>query len=220
MKRFTRYWKDEAFRIAVDEELAKAASAARGGGWITYGIYDEQRTDPNGEYPGLIIYVGQSKEFGKRAKKRMSDAGRATRRPTDRIDGALYDLMARGGVPRFILLDRAPDAIASFVSETNWTKALRRAGHPLLNQWMEQKFGGDDICRATVPHDWLWRLAVEDAIEAGIQVILRSKHEGAELVLDLHQFRPKELLRTVKKGALEMMTGRGDPATVRLAVAG
>jgi hypothetical protein len=218
VKRFTRYWRDREFRAAVDEEFARATVASAEGGWITYGIYDSLRPDPSGRYPGLIIYVGQTKEFSKRVRKRMSDAGRATTRPTDRIDGALYDLMKRGGVPRFLVLDRVTNAIDSFVSETNWAKQLRAEGYPLLNQWTEQRFGGLPIDRYTVPHDWLRRLAVEDALEAGIEIILRKKATGEEIMLDLLAFRPKELLRAVRSGALNRMKELGEAATVRLHV--
>jgi hypothetical protein len=218
VKRFTRYWRDREFRAAVDEEFARAALASAEGGWITYGIYDSLRPDPSGRYPGLIIYVGQTKEFSKRVRKRMSDAGRATARPTDRIDGALYDLMQRGGVPCFLVLDRVTNAIDSFVSETNWAKQLRAQGYPLLNQWTEQRFGGLPIDRYTVPHDWLRRLAVEDALEAGIDMVLRKKATGEEVMLDLSAFRPKEFLRAVRSAALQRMKELGEAATVRLHV--
>jgi hypothetical protein len=217
-KRFTRYYGDADFRAAVDREFALAAAETKLGGWITYGIYDAQRANPNSEYDGLFIYVGQSKEYGKRIRKRMSDAGRARWRPTDRIDGALYDLMNRGGIPRFQVLERVSDAVASFVSETNWAKRLKAKGHPLLNQWTEQRFGGLDIDRRTVPHDWLWRLAIEDALVAGIDMIIKIKETGDELVLDLSDFRPKELLRKVRSRALEKMRETGRAATIRLHV--
>lgn len=34
----------------------------------------------------------------------------------------MYDIMWRGGVPRFRVIERVDNAIASFVSETNWAQ--------------------------------------------------------------------------------------------------
>lgn len=217
-KRFTRYWSDPQFRAAVDREFDFADREAREGGWITYAIHDPTRPDPSGRYDSLIIYVGQSKEFAKRVRKRMRDAGTAVRRPLQQIDGALYDVMARGGVPRFRVLERVGDAIASFVSETNWAKRLTAEGYPLLNKWTEQKFGGLAISRSTVPHQWLWRLAVEDAIEAGLDVIVVNKDTGQDLVLNLTDIPPKTFLRDVKAGALEQLRSLGYSGSVRLYV--
>jgi hypothetical protein len=42
----------------------------------------------------------------------------------------MYDIMKRGGVPRFRVIERAEDAIASFVSETNWAQHYIALGHP------------------------------------------------------------------------------------------
>jgi hypothetical protein len=217
-KRFTQYWRDPEFRAAVDFEFEYADREGRLASWITYAIHDPTRPDPSGKRDSLIIYVGQSKEFAKRVRKRMRDAGTAVRRPLRQIDGALYDVMARGRVPQFRVLERVGDAVASFVSETNWAKRLKAEGYPLLNKWTEQKFGGLPITRSTVPHEWLWRLAVEDAIEAGLDIIIMNKDTGQDLVLDLADIPPKTLLRDVKAGALEQLRGLGHSGSVRLYV--
>lgn len=198
-KRFTRYFRDPDFRAAVDEQFALADSATEPGAFITYAIHDPTRPDHIGARPeGLIIYVGQSKEFRKRIRKRMRNAGTATSRPQDRIDGASYDIMARGGVPRFTVLDRVPTAIESLVSETNWSKRLRAQGYPLLNQWTEQKFAGTDIDRHTVPHDWLWPLTAADALGSGIDLIISHPETGAETIVDLAGVEPATRLRDLR----------------------
>ena len=156
-KAFTRYYRDPQFRAGVDEQFAMADAVTRPGVCITYAIHDPTRPDHiDGRAEGLVIYVGHTKEFQKRVRKRMRNAGTALRRPSDRIDGASYEIMARGGVPRFTVLEETDCVLDSLVSETNWSKKLRSQGYPLLNQWTEQKFVGDDIDRWTVPHEWLW----------------------------------------------------------------
>ena len=203
-KRFTRYFRDPDFRAAVDEQFALADAATEPGVFITYAIHDPTRPDHIGARPdGLILYVGQSKEFSKRIRKRMRNAGTATSRPPDRIDGASYDIMARGGVPRFTVLERVPTAIESLVSETNWTKRLRTQGYPLLNQWTEQKFAGKDIDRHTVPHDWLWPLTAADALGSGIDLIIRDPASGAETMVDLSNIEPATRLRDIRSKVKE-----------------
>ena len=97
----------------------------------------------------------------------------------------MYDIMRRGGVPRFRVIERADDAISSFVSETNWAQHYIARGYPLRNKWKEQSRPGEVMTRATVPHKWLWRLAVEDAIEAGFTIVATDKLSGKNLQLDL-----------------------------------
>jgi hypothetical protein len=198
-KSFTRYFRDPAFRAAVDRQFELADRATKQDCWITYAIHDPTTPDCVGESPeGPIIYVGQTKEFGRRVRKRMRAAGTAKQRPTDRIDGASYEIMRKGGVPTFTVLDRVPNAIESLVSETNWTKRLRKAGYRLLNQWTEQKFGGDEIDRRTVPHDWLWPLTASDAIGSRIDLIITDPADGESITADLATFPPNARLREIR----------------------
>lgn len=212
-KRFTRYFRDPQFRAAVDEQFARAEATHETGIWITYAIHDPTKPDRLGKPEGTIIYVGQSKEFPKRVRKRMRNAGTATNRPTDRIDGACYDIMMRGGVPRFTVLDRVSTAIDSLISETNWTKTLHEAGYRLLNQWTEQKFGGAHIDRYTVPHDWLWPMTVVDAIGSEIDLLISDPETAQELIADLTSFPPKTRLRDIR--AIMKMQGRRARLIVR-----
>ena len=209
MKRYTRYYFDPRFREAIDQEKARACREAELGGWITYAIHDPSRPDTVGDFNTLIIYVGQTKQFGVRVANRLRRAGMAVKRPTDRIDGALYDVMRRGAVPRFRVIERMPDAVDSFVSETNWAKQYLAAGYPIRNRWAEQRSGGRPINRESVPHAWLWRLAVEDALEARIDVAALDKATGEETVLDLEVWRPKDLLRTIRKQLVAHAKQRG-----------
>lgn len=116
------------------------------------------------------------------------------------------------------MIERASDAIASFVSETNWAKHYVAVGYPLLNKWTEQRFAGTPITRETVPHEWLWRLAVEDALEARFDLVVQDRVTGQDLVVDLQLFRPKELLRSVKKAVLERLHALGHEGQVSLVV--
>lgn len=194
---FTRYHRDPEFKAGVDEQFACADAATRPGICITYAIHDPTKPDHIGAHPdGLIIYVGQTKEFRKRIRKRMRDAGTAVRRPRDRIDGACYDIMARGGVPRFTVLEETSCVLDSLVSETNWAKLFLGRGYPLLNQWTEQKFGGDEIDRKTVPHDWLWPMTAADAIASNVDLILAEGPQ--EMMPDLTSFPPSMRLRDIR----------------------
>lgn len=203
MKRSTRYWQDPQFREAVDREKARATLEGEQSGWITYAIHDPTTPDYIGEFNTLIVYVGQSKIFASRVDRRLREAGTATRRPTSYVEGLMYDIMRRGGVPRFRVIERADDAIASFVSETNWAQHYIAQGYPLRNKWKEQTRPGETMTRETVPHKWLWRLAVEDAIEARFTIVAIDKLSGTNLKIDLAAERPKELLRAVRS-KLEM----------------
>lgn len=205
VKRFTRYWQDPEFRAAVDRELARAKLEGEQGGWVTYAIHDPTTPDHVGEFNTLIVYIGQSKEFASRVKRRLREAGTATRRPTSYVEGLMYDIMRRGGVPRFRVIERTPDAIDSFVSETNWAQHYAAQGYPLRNKWKEQKRPGEPMTRATVPHKWLWRLAVEDAIKARFTIVALDKSSGTSIEIDLSAERPKELLRTVRSNLEKRM---------------
>jgi hypothetical protein len=210
-KSFTRYYRDPQFRAEVDEQFAWADAAVAEGEWITYAIHNPTVADRIGQRPeGPIIYVGQSKEFPKRVRKRMRNAGTAVRRPTDRIDGACYDIMSNGRAPRFTVLEKTATAIDSLISETNWTKRLRAAGYTLLNQWTEQKFGGLEIERHTVPHDWLWPLTASDAVGSGIDLIVSDG--TLELVADMASFPPKTRLREIR----ELLKGQGKRARLHV----
>ncbi len=196
-KRFTRYFRDQAFKALVDEQFARAEAATKTGFCITYAIHDPTRPDHiEGSRDGLIIYVGQLKEFNRRVRKRMRDAGTAVRRPRDRIDGACYDVMVRGGVPRFSVLEETACVLDSLVSETNWSKRLRGKGYPLLNQWTEQKLAGLEIDRRTVPHDWLWPMTAADAVASRVDLIVSE--QAQEITPDLSTFPPNTRLREIR----------------------
>ncbi|WP_265569391.1 hypothetical protein [Sphingomicrobium nitratireducens] len=119
----------------IDRELARAQLESEKPGWITYAIHDPTTLDHVGQFNTLIVYVGQTKNFASRVKRRLREAGTATRRPTSYVEGLMYDIMRRGGVPRFRVIERAKDAIDSFVSETNWAQDYIAQGYPLRNKW-------------------------------------------------------------------------------------
>lgn len=218
MKRFTRYWQDAPFRGAIDREKARARLDGGQPGWITYAIHDPTTPDHIGEFNTLIIYIGQTKEYASRVDRRLREAGTATRRPTSYVEGLMYDIMRRGGVPRFRVIERADDAIASFVSETNWAQQYIAQGYPLRNKWKEQSLPSEAMTRATVPHKWLWRLAVEDAIEAGFTIVAIDKRSGKSIELDLSAERPKELLRVVRSELEIRMRELGAEPQLRLLI--
>jgi hypothetical protein len=71
------------------------------------------------------------------------------------------------------------------------------------------------MARATVPHKWLWRLAVENAIEAGFTIVATDKPSGKDLQLDLSAARPKELLRNVRTNLEKRMRELGAEPQLR-----
>ena len=203
MKGFTRYYRDPAFCAEVDQQFEMAKAATRPGIWITYAIHDPSEVDHIGNRPdGLIRYVGQSKQFGTRVRDRMASAGRATRHPTDRIDGLLYEIMSNNGpAPRWSVLDEVTTAIESFVSETNWTIRLRAQGYPLVNQWAEQRLGTLEIDRYGVPTKRLWPITAADAIGSDIDVVILDPATGEEIEFDLAALPPHTRLQKIKAHA-------------------
>ncbi|WP_126175019.1 hypothetical protein [Tsuneonella rigui] len=186
MKGFTRYYRDPDFKLQVDEQFALAREVTRPGVWITYAIHDPTEVDSvGGRAQGSIRYVGQTKNFGNRVKKRMSTAGRAVGRPTDNIDGLLWDVMSRGPAPRWSVLEEVGSAIESLVSETNWVIDLRAQGYPLVNQWSENKHGTQKVSRYNVDPKRLWQITTEDAIGSNVGLSVRDPVSGQEVHVDL-----------------------------------
>lgn len=157
VKSFNRYWQDPQFRAAVDREKARARIGGGQTGWITYAIHDPTTPDHVGDLNTLIVYVGQSKDFTSRVDRSLRNAGTATRRPTRYVEGLMYDIMRRGGLPRFRMVECGDDAVTSFVSETHWAQRYIAQGYQLRNKWKEQRQPGEMMARETVPQQWLWR---------------------------------------------------------------
>lgn len=218
MKHGTRYWQDAAFRGAVDREKARAKVESLQKGWVTYAIHDPTQRDPIGNFQTLIVYVGQSKDFASRVDRRMREAGTATRRPTTYVEGLMYDIMRKGAVPQFRVVERTGDGVASFVSETNWALRYFQEGYPLRNKWKEQSSAGLFMTRSTVPHKWLWRLAVEDALEAQFTIVATDKLAGNSVEIDLAMERPKELLTSLRGKLRARMLELGAEPRFRLLV--
>lgn len=82
-------------------------------------------------------------------------------------------------MPRFRVIERTDNGIASFVSDTDWAQHFIARGYPLRNKWKEQS----PSSRAAVPHKWFWRLAVEDAIEAGFTRTATDRLSGKSVKL-------------------------------------
>lgn len=202
MKGFTRYFRDPVFKAEVDRQLAQATVITRPKTWITYAIHDPSRIDDIDAHPdGPVVYVGQTKQFGIRVRDRMSSAGRAIKRPTDRIDGLLHDIMSRGPAPRWSVLEEVYSAIDSLVSETNWTIRLRAKGYSLVNQWAEHKVGTLEIDRYRVDPKRLWPITAEDALGSEIDVIIRDPASGEEVLVDLASLPPQTRLQIIKAHA-------------------
>jgi hypothetical protein len=218
LKRPTRYRSDSQFREAVDAELARAIQQTQAGGWITYAIQDPSKPDLFGDANGLLVYVGQSKEFGKRVRNWMRLAGSATTEPADEIAGFLYRIMASGFVPRFLVLDRTASALDSLVSEANHARRLVKNGYPLANKWKEHREDGPSFDRYSVPTKRLWDMTWEDASASRIQMVLICKEIGLTQIVDLSVWPPKMRLNQIRKHSLERAQKHGHRAIIRLKV--
>jgi hypothetical protein len=198
-KRFTRYYQDNRFRAAIDEQFAKADAIVQDGIWIIYAIHDPSKADEIGnEEDGPIIYVGLTKRFSKRIRQRMTAAGTATTRPQDYVEGMCYDLMRRGHVPRFSIRAYEASALDGLVTETNTANAALAAGYRVLNRLAEQKSGGPAITRSQVPHTWLWPLSVSDAIGSRIELIVIDPESKRQTTADLRSFPSKIRLAEIR----------------------
>lgn len=210
---FIRYFRDAAFRASIDEQLRLGEVATQEGTWTTYAIHDPTRTDHlEGRADGLIIYVGQSKQFAQRIRSRFASAGTATLLSRNATDQACYVIMNQGLAPRFTVLERTRSALDSLVSETNWARRLTNRGYPLLNRWAEHRDGGSDVGRGDVPHKRIWLLTVEDAIGSEIKVYARDALTRQKLTLDLATFPSQTRLYEIREGL------RSDRVQTRLQV--
>ncbi|MEN3237803.1 MULTISPECIES: hypothetical protein [Methylobacterium] len=119
----SRYYADpERRRVAtlIDTEVQKAPEAEKAGGWITYLIRDARELDKRGN-PGVPIYVGQTKEFGRRVRSRFDQCEKAAT-AKDSIERRLAELLNLGIVAQYEVLERAPTRLASLVSEIRWAR--------------------------------------------------------------------------------------------------
>ena len=203
-KRFTRYYQDNRFRAAIDEQLAKADAVVQNEAWLIYAIHDPSQVDEIGnEEDGPIIYVGLTKRFSRRIRQRMKAAGTATTRPTDYVEGMCYDLMRRGYVPRFSIRAHASSALDGLVAETNTANAALAAGYRVLNRLAEQKTGGPALTRSQIPHTWLWPLSVSDAIGSGIELIVVDPQSRKQTTADLSSFPSSMRLAAIRTALAE-----------------
>jgi hypothetical protein len=189
---------------AIRTAIATARAAEREGGWITYLARDPRQLDLKGNV-GWPIYVGQSKELGKRVRnhlrtsEKLSQAHDSVRK---RIKAILHD----GHVPIFEVLDRQPTRLLSLVSETNFARACRRRGYDIANLRRLQNEAGPPITTHDIPSDWLWEFSLVEGIADGIRVRLGCRECRESLLIDLSQFgrldTPPKGLRAIRDDPL------------------
>lgn len=188
---------DAAIRAAIDVAL----EAEREGGWITYLARDPRRVDLKGN-PGWPIYVGQTKEFGKRVRNHLRTSEKLAQ-AHDSIRKRIRAILHSEHVPIFEVLDRQPTRLLSLVSETNFARACRRRGYEIANLRRLQNVAGPPIGRRDIPADWLWEFNLEEAIADGIWVRIGCKSCGEALSLEASCFQqleePPKDLRAIGK---------------------
>lgn len=185
-----RYQADpERRRIAglIQAEIEKARLAEKEGGWITYLIRDPRYPDKLGNATGTPIYVGQSKEFGKRVKSRFDKCEKAAT-VKDNVDRRVADILHAGHVARYEILERAPTRLTSLISETNWARRCVRRGYKIANLLALQRVAGPDISRSDIPATWIWSFLLGEAVEDQIALSLDCAQCGLKLPLPLDHF--------------------------------
>jgi hypothetical protein len=165
-------------------EIEGAFEQQRQGGWITYLIRDPSRPDLKGNPAGWPIYIGQTKQFGVRVRGRFMECERnATVRDT--IERRVADCLHQGVVVHYEVLERVATRLQSLLSETNWVKRCRNRGYGLVNQWAEQKTGGDLLGPDQIPAQRIWPFTLGEAVEDGIDLELRCRRCDLSHTFDL-----------------------------------
>jgi hypothetical protein len=189
---------------AIRAAIASARAAERQGGWITYLARDPRQPDLKGNR-GWPIYVGQSKEFGKRVRNHLRTSEKLAM-AHDSVRKRIREMLHDGQVPIFEVLDRQPTRLSSLVSETNFARACRRRGYDIANLRRLQNEAGPPVTRHDIPTDWLWEFSLEDAIADGIRVRLACTGCGEALLIDVACFQrldPAPMdLRAIKEDPL------------------
>ena len=184
--------------------IAGARAAEREGGWITYLARDPRKPDLRGN-PGWPIYVGQSKEFGKRVRNHLRTSEKLAQ-AHDSVRKRIREILHEGHVPIFEVLDRQPTRLDSLVSETNFARACRRRGYQIANLRRLQNVAGPPVTRQDIPVDWLWEFSLEEANADGIDVEIICGRCCGTLSIGLARFlstgAPPKDLRAIKDSPL------------------
>jgi hypothetical protein len=152
---------------SIASQLEAQAGDAR---FIVYLISDPTAVDPLGLRSSLPIYIGESGQFAYRADSHMREAykARSTRSAIKRRIAKIGDA---GWLPQIEILERVHTRADSLRMETEWAQRFLRQGYHLYNQWTEQR----QIVSREEQDRWatqrLWFLTVEEAVEAGLQVV-------------------------------------------------
>lgn len=98
------------------------------GRYVVYAIIDPRTDDP--------IYVGQTGNFEKRQHQHLRNAetGRA-----HRVSRRMAEILHRGDVPAFKVLERCSTEDESLQAESEWVKRYTERGHDLCNNTREHR---------------------------------------------------------------------------------
>ena len=211
-----RYHADPELRRVqslIEQEVERARLADAGDDWITYLIRDPTRPDHRGNVDGTPIYVGQTKEFAHRVRTRFVTCEKYSKRNVDSVERRVADLLHRGVVAHYDVLDRQSTRLASLVSETNWARKCCQRGYNIANKLELQRQAGPPITRRDIPHSWLWPFSLDEAIADGIkgQITCASCQAAIEVALDVFQRtdEPPANLRAVR----DNLVWRKEPCT-------
>lgn len=187
-------------RIAI----AAARAAEREGGLITYLARDPRQVDLKGNL-GWPIYVGQSKEFGKRVRNHLRTSEKLAQ-AHDSVRRRIREILHDGQVPMFEVLDRQPTRLLSLVSETNFARACRRRGYEIANLRPPQNKAGPPITRHDIPAEWLWEFSLEEAVADGLLIRLGCRRCGGALAI------PASIFSQVEEPPKDVRAIRDNPA--------
>lgn len=162
-----RYQTDPVRKAVLDEimaETARAKELQRHGQWITYLIRDPRKPDRKGN-SGNPIYVGQTDDFPGRVLSRfMKCEKEALQLGKDCIERRVADLLHRGVVVKYDVLEYRPTRLTSLVSETNWARKCWNAGYDMANRAELQNCGGPPVDSSDIPQSWIDKFSVRQAV--------------------------------------------------------
>eukprot|EP01037_Dinobryon_pediforme_P015588 gene15588-15735_t len=186
------------FSVMVED----ATGQVPGNAYLNYLILDPTVPDPGGVLPGMPIYVGQTASIAQRIKLHMVCALGTSARPGS-VYARIADIITKGSVPVFRVLEVHRNRVACMDAETVWAQRLLRSGAALTNKGREQGAIVPDREVARMQKVRLLNLTLAEARVSGmaLEAICRKRcSRRVMLPADLiSEYRAITPLHTVRK---------------------
>lgn len=165
----------------IAELLNMLAKAAAGSPFWVYVIRDPFSGDP--------LYVGQTKDPARQAKRHILAAGSAERRPSQRSRVRLRAILDQCRVPVFELVEGAATRLAALAAQMRWVRRFRAEGFDVEAPGSEH--GRNGGCEAGgfgstgIPMVRVWDLTLEEADGDRVAIWIACRACGTEVEIPL-----------------------------------